>query len=144
MSLPYVVGRTTFDQLKNHPGFVPKGPAMTPSQKELQKFHSDIAIHVEMMVTDEMRTHAGAHPTEHDLAFQVFRLLGGYGRALEALNEFLEPCPCTDGRDATGHRCSACHGMGYKLKKRVLAGSKTGAVVEVIDGIEVRVKREKA
>ena len=91
---------------------------MTPSQKELQQFHRDIAIHVEMMVTDQMREHAGAHPTEHDLAFQVYRLLGGYGRALDTLNEFLEPCPCGDGRDALNHTCGACHGMRYRPKEK--------------------------
>jgi hypothetical protein len=117
LSLPYVVGSTTFNQLKNHPGFVPKGPAMTQSQKDLQKFHRDIAIHAEMLVTEDMRQHACADPVEHDLAFQVYRLLQGYGEAFDIINEFLEPCSRGNGRDATGHRCHICHGLKYRPKK---------------------------
>ena len=115
-----VVGPNELAELRKHPGFVPKGPAMTQSQKELQKFHGDIATHVEMLVTNEMRLHSQARPEAvegshgHDLAFQVYRLLQGYNDALMALNEFLEPCPCEDGRDATGHRCNVCHGHKYK------------------------------
>ena len=46
------------------------------------RFEHDIEIHVEMLVDEEMRAHAFAD-TSHDLAFQIFRLLGGYRRALE-------------------------------------------------------------
>lgn len=53
---------------------------------DYKKFYEDISIHVEMMVTPEMRKHAYAS-TEHELDFQIFRLLSGYGEALEELNK---------------------------------------------------------
>jgi hypothetical protein len=34
-----------------------------------------------------MRIHACADPVHHDLSFQIFRLLSGYGEALEELNK---------------------------------------------------------
>lgn len=54
---------------------------------DYKKFYEDISIHVEMMVTPEMRMHAYADPVYHDLSFQVFRLLSGYGKALEELQK---------------------------------------------------------
>jgi hypothetical protein len=49
---------------------------------DYEKFYNDVKIHFEMLCTDEIRAHAYADVT-HDLAFQVFRVLGGYGKALE-------------------------------------------------------------
>ena len=54
---------------------------------DYKKFYEDISIHVEMMVTPEMRMHACADPVHHDLSFQIFRLLSGYSEALEELNK---------------------------------------------------------
>jgi len=45
----------------------------------------DIETHIEMLVDDEMRAHAFASK-EHDTAFQVFRLFGGYRQALNEIN----------------------------------------------------------
>ena len=53
---------------------------------DYKKFYGDILTHVVMMVTTEMRIHACADPTHHDLSFQIFRLLNGYDKALEELN----------------------------------------------------------
>jgi hypothetical protein len=47
-----------------------------------KKEAEDIAIHVEMLLTDEMRAHAYADAKAHDLPFQIFRVLGGYREAL--------------------------------------------------------------
>lgn len=52
---------------------------------DYKKFYEDISIHVEMMVTHEMRMHSCADPDNHDLSFQIFRLLSGYSEALEEL-----------------------------------------------------------
>jgi hypothetical protein len=54
---------------------------------DYKKFYEDISIHVEMMVTPEMRMHACADPVHHNLSFQIFRLLSGYGEALEELKK---------------------------------------------------------
>jgi hypothetical protein len=51
--------------------------------KDAQHFKESIAIYVEMLVDDEMRKHAYAHPTEHELDFQIYRLLCGYAQALD-------------------------------------------------------------
>jgi len=53
---------------------------------DYKKFYENIACHAEMMVTPEMRKHACAS-TEHDLDFQIFRLLSGYSEALEELDK---------------------------------------------------------
>lgn len=47
-------------------------------------FYDNIKFHIDMMVTDEMRKHAYCS-TEHDLDFQIFRLLSGYELALDEL-----------------------------------------------------------
>jgi hypothetical protein len=52
--------------------------------KEYEKFYKDVQIHFEMLCTDEIRAHAYAD-ISHDLAFQIFRVLGGYRQALEEL-----------------------------------------------------------
>lgn len=41
-----------------------------------------IAIHVEMLLDDEMRAHAYADAKAHDLPFQIFRVLRGYREAI--------------------------------------------------------------
>jgi hypothetical protein len=47
------------------------------------KFYKDIETHVEMLVTPEMRQHAYADAKEHDLSFQIFRLLSGYSACFQ-------------------------------------------------------------
>ncbi len=49
---------------------------------DYKKFYNDVHIHFEMLCTEEIRAHACAD-ISHDLAFQVFRVLGGYLEALE-------------------------------------------------------------
>lgn len=48
-----------------------------------------IAIHVEMLLDDEMRRHAYADKNAHDLPFQIFRVLGGYRQAPSERDELL-------------------------------------------------------
>jgi hypothetical protein len=50
------------------------------------QFKKDIETHIEMLVDDDMRSHALAS-TDHDTAFQIFRLLSGYRLALTQLTE---------------------------------------------------------
>ena len=46
-----------------------------------------IKVHLEMMVTPQMKKHAMTGPEgDHDLPFQVYRYLLGYDEALEELN----------------------------------------------------------
>lgn len=45
----------------------------------------NIKIHMGMLCTDEIRAHACASATEHDLNFQIFRILGGYDEALKTI-----------------------------------------------------------
>jgi hypothetical protein len=49
-------------------------------------FRKSIATHVSEMVTKEMREHACADAKDHDLEFQIFRLLSGYDEALEEIS----------------------------------------------------------
>ena len=55
---------------------------------------AQIAVHVEVMATEQMRKHAcTGHEGDHDLPFQVFRYLSGYDEALteiQALRERVE------------------------------------------------------
>lgn len=53
--------------------------------KHTPDFREQIAIHIEMLLDDEMRAHAYADKT-HELEFQIFRVLGGYREALDAIN----------------------------------------------------------
>lgn len=55
------------------------------SQEELQRFYENIKTHVAELVTPDMRKHAFASEN-HDLDFQVFRLLYGYSEALEEID----------------------------------------------------------
>jgi hypothetical protein len=50
---------------------------------ESSKAIQDIKVHMEMLCTDEMRAHACASAAEHDLQFQIFRILGGYEELLQ-------------------------------------------------------------
>jgi hypothetical protein len=50
------------------------------------QFKKDIETHIEMLVDDDMRSYAFAS-TDHDTAFQIFRLLSGYRLALTQLTE---------------------------------------------------------
>jgi hypothetical protein len=54
---------------------------------DYKKVYENIQIHVEMLVTPEMRAHACADANAHDLSFQIFRLLNGYDQALQKLKE---------------------------------------------------------
>ena len=46
-----------------------------------KSFYENVATHVEVLVTEEMRRDAYTS-TEHDLSFQVYRLLVGYEETL--------------------------------------------------------------
>lgn len=70
-----------------HVAIKPCKAVQTPSEINYKQFYKDIECHIDMMVSPEMRMHACADPVQHDLAFQVFRLLSGYGEALEELNK---------------------------------------------------------
>ena len=52
--------------------------------KHTPDFQEQVAIHVEMLLDDEMRAHAYADKS-HELEFQVFRVLGGYREALDEI-----------------------------------------------------------
>jgi len=51
-------------------------------REKFEKIVKDIKIHMEMLCTDEIRRHACAS-TDHDLQFQIFRILGGYDELLQ-------------------------------------------------------------
>ncbi len=53
---------------------------------DYKQFYENVKIHMEMMVTPEMRHH-GYVCTDHDLDFQIFRLLSGYSKALEEMQD---------------------------------------------------------
>lgn len=50
------------------------------------EFENNIKIHFEMLCTPEIRAHAFASE-EHDLDFQVFRVLSGYSMALAEIEK---------------------------------------------------------
>lgn len=58
------------------------------SASENQFTVDSIEVHMEMLCTDEIRAHAFAS-TEHDLQFQIFRLLGGYHDLLQERKKLL-------------------------------------------------------
>jgi hypothetical protein len=47
-----------------------------------RQFYENVKTHVENLCTDRMRSHAAAD-VSHDLDVQVFRVLGGYDKALD-------------------------------------------------------------
>lgn len=55
---------------------------MKVTNVDCKQIYANIACHVEMMVTPEIRKHAYASE-EHDLDFQIFRILSGYSKAIE-------------------------------------------------------------
>jgi len=56
------------------------------TDKEYAEEAKNIEVHIDMMVDDTMRA-AAFCSVEHDLHFQVFRLIQGYREALEELAE---------------------------------------------------------
>ena len=46
-----------------------------------------IEVHMEMLLSDEIKQHAVIDTNRHDLPFQIFRLLCGYNEALEELDD---------------------------------------------------------
>jgi len=56
---------------------------------DYKKFYENIQTHMEVLCTPEMREHACAS-VEHDLDFQIYRILVGYAEALEELKKWQE------------------------------------------------------
>jgi hypothetical protein len=53
-------------------------------KKELES----IQIHMDMLLTDRICEHAVISTKDHDMPFQIFRLLSGYEEALEQIDQF--------------------------------------------------------
>ena len=59
----------------------------TMNHEDYKKIYEEISIHVEIMATERMRTHAFSDAKHHDLSFQILRFLSGYDKALEELEK---------------------------------------------------------
>lgn len=53
---------------------------------DYKRFYESIVTHMDILCTDEIRKHAYCSK-EHDLDFQIFRILTGYDEALNELNK---------------------------------------------------------
>jgi len=58
------------------------------TNSDIRQAIKDIEIHLEMLLTDDMKRHAYISD-EHDLSFKIFRLLGGYDQALEFIKKII-------------------------------------------------------
>ena len=81
----------------------------------LTKFYEGVKTHMEYASNDDMRRAAGADPVEHELSFQVYRMLTGYSDAIHLLNEIRDAL-ATGNADLTAIR--------LQIEKITLLGEK--------------------